>query len=257
MYNHVLGRGAWLLYLSLLTTSACIVGSGVEATETVELGMFSGVSQEAFLDVTVSQGEPGSVTYTCDDNIMDDLVIEVVAEMLVIRTPSNKSYNPKVDCRAEVTAPACTILRTSGSGGITTTDAVEGLEEVEATGSGDIEVPGVTSDTLRVSCSGSGDLRLRSLQVPEVQVDASASGRVELEGDTTDLSLRADGSGHIRARELISARAVVRSSGSGDVEVQATDRIEIRLSGSGDVDVWGDPEQRDENDSGSGRITFH
>ena len=110
------------------------------------------------------------------------------------------------------------------------------------------------SAELLVEVSGSGEVFVGAVAAGLVDVEISGSGEVGLEGSTDELVAEVSGSGEVAAKALTAARLDAEVSGSGDVRATATARAHVEISGSGEVDVWGDPDQRSKDISGSGEV---
>ncbi|MBL8616590.1 MAG: DUF2807 domain-containing protein [Deltaproteobacteria bacterium] len=110
------------------------------------------------------------------------------------------------------------------------------------------------ADELFVEVSGSGEVFVGGVDASLVDVEISGSGEVGLRGASHELVAEVSGSGEVAARPLSAARLDAEVSGSGGVRATATARAHVEISGSGEVDVWGDPDQRSKDVSGSGEV---
>lgn len=236
-------------------------GNGVSETEVRDVGPFSGVVAAYSIPVRVEEGEPRSVSVTCDANLLADLRTEVRGGDLIVRGRQDGArwvqIDPTVPCRVEVVGPGLVYVASTGSGRLTVRGA-SGLREVHDSGSGGVDVDGeIAAPALEVGCSGSGDVSIRSVVADDVALTASGSGGIAVEGGQTDrLDVRVTGSGPVWARRLSAVHVDAALTGSGGGEVTATGSLDATLSGSGDLRVWGDPDVRDVNETGSGRVDF-
>lgn len=112
------------------------------------------------------------------------------------------------------------------------------------------------ADELFVEVSGSGEVFVGAVAAGLVDVEISGSGEVGLNGLSDELVAEVSGSGEVAARALTAARLDAEVSGSGGVRATATARAHVEISGSGEVDVWGDPDQRSKDVSGSGEVRW-
>lgn len=230
-----------LLPLSLLLTTACaaVVGSGVPATESREVGAFEGVRNASSLDVRVSVGETGPVVLTCDDNLIDEVITEVDAEgLLVIRVRDGLWFDTSADCRADVPAPTLRAVENLGSGDLWVRDALDVAHALNA-GSGDLILVGEAMPLAHAHNAGSGDLDAIGIDVAELQLSNNGSGDVVVVGEAAVAVLGSTGSGDLDAGELRVGEATLNHTGSGEVSLWVTGHAEITLTGSGDVVVAG------------------
>lgn len=255
--------------LALVLVPACVVleiheGNGVSASEDREVGEFSAVRATNEVDVRVVRGEAPSARVTCDENLLDLIVVELDGDTLIVRTGEGGhgapvSLSPQTACVVELAATQLGEVRASGSGDVSVEgEDTLGLQRVVSSGSGSVTVePTLTPEVLEVVVSGSGDVRLQAVQAVELAVELSGSGDAVVEGGAVEeLDLRVSGSGDA---ELAGAEALavhVQLSGSGDGVVTATSSVDGTLSGSGDLHVFGDPAERSVQTTGSGEVVF-
>jgi hypothetical protein len=147
------------------------------------------------------------------------------------------------------------LLNAEDSGGIV--EEVDPATEEDAGGAlvddWSARLPAPSAELL-VEVSGSGEVFVGAVAAALVDVEISGAGEVGLEGTTDELVAEVSGSGEVAAKALTAARLDAEVSGSGDVRATATARAHVEISGSGEVDVWGDPDQRSKDISGSGEV---
>lgn len=247
-----------------LLSVACVFvesqpGSGVSATEERSVGSFDRVDNASVIDVSVevsSEGD-GSVTVTCDDNLLDGIRTRATGATLVIDHPIGVNIAPAVPCSVVVRVPQLQALSASGTGATAADGELAGLSDVDASGTGPVSISGDVPDLDRVDASGAGDVEISGIaSVAPFTVDVSGVGRVELSGTGTEVDLLASGTGALDARDLVVAVATIDASGTGAVWITATDAVSIDLSGTGDVHVYGDPADVDTQVSGIGQVVF-
>lgn len=230
------------LSLALLLTNACIVGepgSGVAATETLDLAPFSAVDLRNQLDLEIDEGDAISGEVTCDDNLLDNLRIEVQNDALIIATRSGMPIAPRVRCVISVTGIDVREITASGSGDVDAADFAS-LDVVRLSGSGDVAVGGTGSTDLLIDASSSGDCRIDGIDADVVTARLSGSGGVTVDGTADTLILDMSSSGDCDAGGLSAVDVDVDISGSGDATVRASGTVSGQLSGSGDLTVNGD-----------------
>jgi hypothetical protein len=105
-----------------------------------------------------------------------------------------------------------------------------------------------------VHFSGSGKVSSASEFVSEdFDIQLSGSAKIQLKGQTKDLSIRVSGSGDVNVKELSSENCDVNISGSSRCDVKVSDKLDVKISGSGDVFYIGNPSIT-QKISGSGSV---
>ena len=225
-----------LLAALLFTACGVFVGDGDAVTEEREISSFSRVASTSTVDVeiTVDDGRAEALTLTCDGNLLDDIDTYVAGDTLRIETENGVSLRPRARCLAEVRA--------------------RHLEVVDVSGSGDLLVLGRAPELAELRTSGSGEIIADDLAAPVVEAMSSGSGDVVLRGEAVDVTLESSGSGAIVAADLAAEAVHAESTGSGGISLFASVLVYARASGSGDIIVFGAPENRDVESSGSGDV---
>ena len=214
------GAGALFAVIALglaIASAGCInrkEGSGVEASETRELGSFTKISLSGEATVEVTIGDPQSVIVRTDDNLLADVETEVNADTLEVSEPSLTDLDPTAGMVVEVTVPE--------------------LGEVEVSGSGDLSVTGVEGELFRAEVSG--------------------AGTVEASGEVEQVEAEVSGAGDVQLSQLIAQDATADVSGAGNIHVHATESLQADVSGAGDIIYSGDPADVETDVSGAGDI---
>ncbi len=251
----------------LAVLPGCIIevhgGDGVPATEVRAVGAFDAIANEVSLDVDITYGETPSVTVTCDENLLENIVARVDGSTLVITTERSDGFwiqlDPRTPCGVSVITPTLVSLSSYGSGDVEVLGPTGfALQEVLATGSGDVVIrPLLSTERFDGLATGSGALIVNELLAETVSLTSTGSGGLSVSGGSAGfLELVGSGSGDLEARGLVAQVVDATLSGSGDGEVTASEAITASLSGSGDLRVWGSPAQRDVNSTGSGEVRF-
>jgi hypothetical protein len=265
------------LALAVPGCGSTTIGSGISATEVRAATGATALDARMWLDTTVRIGSASEVAVTCDDNLLDEIITEVVDGALVIRERLDLgSVTTNVPCDAVVELPAyerilnggagnMTLegdfaalpdLRATGSGPITGDGAITDLEVLLVGGSGGVELAQVDTSDLEVRQPGSGNIRIDALDAVSVDVDNGSSGSTQLAGSADSAIIDVSGSGRFLDKDFVAVEADLVLSGSGTIELTVAERVSVVLSGSGDVTVYGDPEDRTIDDTGTGSVTF-
>lgn len=251
------------LPLFLLVLPACsftiVQGNGdtttvvrnVEASDAVRLA-------GGFDAVVVTDGDLDVVEITCDSNLIDHIVTEVVGDELVLRPVQGESLNPRGDCWVDVKlSQPPRALDVSGSGRLDALGRLPDLQEARVSGSGELVVEdGADICDLQARVSGSGSLDLGALTGCALDSNVSGSGELTASGIVASLEAGISGSGDLELHGLTTASADISVSGSGDATVTVTEALRARVSGSGSIEVHGNPNTRDVDVSGSGEVEF-
>lgn len=198
--------------LALPLLGACAPAASPLVTQEREIADVTAVVLVTSGDLVISIGEP-SLTVTAPSAVIDSLTSESGDDLLVLGSQGIEQLTGEI--HYELTLPAVTTIRVSGSGDATVDFSTASEVHVSVDGSGDVEGTGIDASTASISLSGSGD--------------------IELDGTVDGVSARLEGSGDVDVSDLSSMDAFVDISGSGDVRVAATRMLSIDISGSGTV----------------------
>jgi hypothetical protein len=112
-------------------------------------------------------------------------------------------------------------------------------------------------ERLEIEVSGSGDVALRGLAAQRLEVEVTGSGRVQLQGEVGGTAeIEVTGSGDAELRRARARRVVAEVTGSGRVVAHAREAAVVEVTGSGDVVIYGDPQRREVEETGSGQVRF-
>lgn len=232
-------RGAGVPALCLTAAlAACgcnevVRGSGHVIEEERLVSGFDAVRLDAQGDILLVQGQAEGLVIEAEDNMIAELLTEVVAGQLVIRT--------RPDIQLEPTRP---ILYHVGAADI---------RSLAIDGSGSVFAAGIETDELELAIDGSGDITIEALQALWLRTSIDGSGEIALSGVTDTEFVEVDGSGSYDALELHARSGEVGIDGSGDVRLYVTDELRVDINGSGEVLVRGEPEVSSRV-SGSGTV---
>ena len=202
-------------------------GNGVPLKTTLEVGEFDVLSLPSMVNVVYTQtsGEQ-SLTFTCDENLMDYYRIGVEGNTLVVDTkPGIISLTPRVETILTVNSPVLHEVRVSGSGncsidGPVTAECGFSLHDtgrgaihisgqvacasfsVSTSGSGSIDIASITADKIDASTTGSGSIQLICDNVGDINASTSGSGSIHLSGRARSLVTKSTGSGQINWKDL-------------------------------------------------------
>jgi hypothetical protein len=231
-------RTAHALFVGLaaLGASGCdevVTGSGHVIEEERLVSGFDGVRLDAEGDILLAQGATEGLVIEAEDNLVAELVTEVVAGQLVIRT--------RPDIELEPTRPI--VYRVT----------IADIHSLAIDGSGSVFAHELATDELELAIDGSGDIRLEALRANRIQTSIDGSGDIALSGVVDAELVEIDGSGNYDALELQARSGHAGIDGSGDVRMYVTDELSVAIDGSGDVLVKGEARVSSQV-SGSGTV---
>ena len=195
-----------ILMLLVFTTSCSddddtIFGSGNLTTETRTVDTFTKINSEGVFEVTVTQGIAQSVEITADDNIIGLVRTSISNNELRLRLNDNYNYRD-VTVRANITV---------------------------------VNLNGITN-------SGIGDMHIHNVDNNGAfSIDNEGTGNIEIDGTSTNLSIKNQGSGDILGFDFLVNDCNVDIEGSGDVKISCSDNLDVDIEGSGNVYYKGTP----------------
>ncbi|MEL6537039.1 MAG: head GIN domain-containing protein [Bacteroidota bacterium] len=232
-------------------------GSGNILEETRDVGDFSEVRAESFLDVYLSQGSSQSVMVKADDNIIDKITVEVKGSTLVIGYEKGSWNMNNITAKVYVTATTLNGVKSTGSSDIIIESDIEaGDFELESSGSSDIVAKSHTLRVadLKVSSSGSSDIVVKDLVAEDISATTSGSSDIELAGEGDSLDVDTGGSSDFVGKGLTVKDCIASAGGSSDITIAVTDNFEGSASGASDITYYGNPKTNQVRTSGAADI---
>jgi Putative auto-transporter adhesin, head GIN domain len=152
-------------------------GSGVAAAQSRALPRFSSIDLTGSSKVTIDVGGRQSVVVHADSNLVRHVTTRVVGRTLVIGTTG--TFTTRSPMSVDVSLPALSAMKLSGSGEITANGINEPRLNVTLSGSGALYAQG-TATQLDVTLSGSGLAQLDKLTARDARAVVSGSGLIDL-----------------------------------------------------------------------------
>jgi hypothetical protein len=107
---------------------------------------------------------------------------------------------------------------------------------------------------LIVKQSGTGNLAIDAHHGDTLEISQSGAGRMQIQGTGHLLKAKLSGIGNLDTRLWQADRAELKISGVGNASVYVRQAVKINLSGVRSLHVYGNPSQRDIEQSGIGKI---
>ena len=169
-------------------------GSGVEATETREVGAFSRVLLEGAGTLELSTGAATPLTMSGDDNLLPLIETTVTDGELLIRP--RESISPELSLVFRVSSPDLTAVRSAGAAKIVATDLDAQEFTVSVHGAASVEASG-RAGSLTIDVAGAGSVDTTALVARDVVVDLAGASNAEVHADGT-LAVTIAGVGSVR-----------------------------------------------------------
>ena len=167
--------------VSLLTSGddnpTATTGSGVAASEIRRLPAFTAVDLAGTNEMTVQVGEPQQVVVRADDNLIDKVVTQVRAGVLVVS--DRGSFTTRAPMSVFVTVPYLRSATMSGTGQLTATGVAAKSFIARLPGTGTLLVSG-RAERVDASVSGDGAVTLGSLLARDATVAVRGTGSVTI-----------------------------------------------------------------------------
>jgi hypothetical protein len=231
----------FLFTLGLISlTGSCqktIKSSGENVKENREVGAFNEIDAAGFFKVILEKSNKNSVLVDTDSEFAKYIETEVKGDALKIQVKPNIRLDN--NRRSTVTI---TVYYTSK------------LTDIHFTGSGSLTSKNAIDNNCNISLTGSGDVAL-TVNADNVKVKVTGSGSVDVSGKSNELECKLTGSGSFKGSNLKSTNADLSLSGSGSIKATASAFIKGRITGSGSIAYGGNPEKKDLSTAGSGKIT--
>ena len=215
-----------LLCLSTLLLAGCslkfssftgVQGSGVLATETRDVGDFTGLDLRGSANVKIAVGQKARVVLELDDNLLPLIQTEVRNGQLVI--DNQQSYRSSRGLNVSITVPE--------------------MQQLAVHGAGDISIVNLDSDQFVVDLNGSSDVTALG-SARKLTVTINGSGTVHLEdvvANEATATIRGSGDIRLHVLEELSANIL----GSGDIRYRGTPQVSKSIQGSGSIEPLAEP----------------
>ena len=162
---------------AVLMVSGCnmMAGSGIVTESEFDLDGFKSVEAGYTCDLTVTQGDDFSVIISCDDNLVDYLIVGQTDDTLKIDLQPFTNYN-NITFKATVIMPELNAVTASGasSAKVTGFDS-RGAFSVNITGASDGELSFLSAEDINAVISGASRLSVSSVSAGR-DLDINCSG---------------------------------------------------------------------------------
>ncbi|MCZ4409315.1 DUF2807 domain-containing protein [Cryomorphaceae bacterium 1068] len=239
-------RKVVIISLLLITASCgkenrwdCFKSYGDKTTETRTLGEFDSVFLESNIDVEYHYSTDYLIEVVFGDNIIEHIKTDVEDGELKISNETTCNWVRDLSKRplAKIYAPTLAYMENRCSGDITFVDTLYSDEFIYE----QWESNGVANFLVE------NDLTIVKMHVGYCDVTIS--------GNTGQAEFYSASVGRLRARNLISPITLSNNTSIQDMELYAADYLYAEINLNGDIRYAGEPEEIDENISGSGMLS--
>jgi hypothetical protein len=168
-------------------------GSGVAASEIRTLPAFTAVDLAGTNEMTVQVGEPQQVVVRADDNLLDKVVTQVRAGVLVVS--DRGSFTTRSPMSVFVTVPSLRSATLSGTGQLNATGVTANTFTARLRGTGTLIASG-RAERVDASVAGDGAVTLGSVLARDATVTVRGTGSATIHA-TRSLNATVSGTGSI------------------------------------------------------------
>ena len=220
----------------LLITSILVITTWVargQASETRNIGSFSGVKVTEGIDVYLKRGDKESVRVEVSGTSLNNVITEVSGSYLRVHMRDG-NYKGNVQAKVYVTYVKVDKLSASSAGSIFSEGTIQ-------------------ANDIEVSASSAGSIEI-TLDAGGVNASASSAGEIELQGKTRELDIEASSAGQIDAYDLEAEKVVAEAASAGSMKINVTKELVARASSGGNIRYHGNPDKFITDSSSGGSV---
>lgn len=222
-----------LLCSLVLQTTYTLAGS----RQTRKVEGFHGISVSSGIDLYLSQKTTEEVIVEADSEDLDKIITRVEGGILKIYIKEQSWFNFGWNNHPRKVYVS-----------------FKELDKIEASAGSDVAGQSALKfDRLDVNASSGSDIKLE-LEANEISISSSSGSDVVLKGKTTKLHADASSGSDILAGELHSNNCRASVSSGSDIRVYVTGRLDANASSGGDIVYYGNPSEKEINESSGGDV---
>lgn len=208
--------------------------SGDLVTDERSISEFSKLSIHGVFNLYLSQGNKESLRIEANEQTMDEITIRNVGEQLIIELEEDIEFFDRDEINIYLT--------------------ITDIDSFEFEGVGNIKTEEVLRLTdLKLRGDGVGNTKLE-IEADRINAEFNIVGNVSLSGKVENIDLENNGLGNVDASDLKAQYMTLESNGIGNVEVHCEKEISITANGIGKVTYSGDPEVKNLDRNGIGKV---
>ena len=166
-----------------------INGTGDVESMEVELPAFEGVNVTGTCNVDIQIGEPQSVEFYAQSEVLDVLTYKVSDGLLQIGFKPDYTVNTSEEIRAEITIPSVHFAGITGAADFELSGAKQDILDIYITGTGNVDAFDMVVDDCNIQISGAGNCEVHVIDNLDIVI--SGVGNIRYRGNptvTTDVS---------------------------------------------------------------------
>jgi len=166
-----------------------INGTGDVESMEVELSAFEGVNVTGTCNVDIQIGEPQSVEFYAQSEVLDVMTYEVSDGILQIGFKPDYNINTSKEIRAEITIPSVYFAGITGAADFELSGAKQDVLDIYITGTGNVDAFDMVVDDCNIQISGTGNCEVHVIDNLDIVI--SGVGNIRYRGNptvTTDVS---------------------------------------------------------------------
>ena len=155
----------------------------------LELPAFEGVNVTGTCNVEIQIGEPQSVEFYAQSEVLDVMSYEVSDGILQIGFKPDYSVNTSEEIRAEITIPSVYYAGITGAADFELSGAKQDILDIYITGTGNVDAFDMVMDDCNIQISGAGNCEVHVIDNLDIVI--SGVGNIRYKGNptvTTDVS---------------------------------------------------------------------
>lgn len=223
------------LLLTVIATSCSFAQKQTFTNKTYPIDFFDSVESDVVGNIIYTQSDKVSVRAEGDKELVDRLRITERNGMLSIGHTGNFKSQKKQNLSIYISSPTIYAVDTEGVGNWFMKGRVD-------------------ADNLEIDFDGVGNFEALDLYSNNIKVDYEGVGNLTLGGTTSFVEIFSEGVGNVNTQNLIAEEVVIKSSGVGSVKCYASEVIDLTNSGIGSITYYGNPSDKNINNSGIGKI---
>ncbi len=232
-------------YFTILTASifmlgACTITTNKSndnadlTTEDRKISAFSKLVVHGVFNLYLSQGDQEALRIEADEETLGKIIIENTGDRLLIELEEGFELFDREQINIYLT--------------------ITDIDSFEFEGVGNIKTETILRLTdLDIKGDGVGNTKLE-LEADRIDAEFNLVGNVTLSGNVETINLKNNGLGNVNASDLKAQYMTLNSNGIGNVEVYCEKEISITANGIGKVTYDGNPEVKNLNRNGIGKV---
>lgn len=166
-----------------------INGTGDVESMELELQAFEGVNVTGTCNVEIQIGEPQSVEFYAQSEVLDVMSYEVSDGILQIGFKPDYTVNTSEEIRAEITIPSVYFAGITGAADFELSGAKQDVLDIYISGTGNVDAFDMVVDDCNIQISGAGSCEVHVIENLDIVI--SGVGNIRYRGNptvTTDVS---------------------------------------------------------------------